>query len=195
MQEIKDTFIDDICAQMVKIKATTPQDAQALKKSFAESSHDNFEEFLLDEGLIERSDLLRALSLHFKVPSFDCDGFFFNCQLLRQFPKEFLVRCGVIPVEVDQNMLIVVAAEPEASGLESEMRNYVSYEIEFYVGIKRDIWDAIREFYDKAPTEESEMEDLDMREEDRLEKDALKRDEEIEELSYGDMLYRDEDNE
>lgn len=193
MADIKDTFIDDICTQMVKIKVTTEQEAQALKKTFAESSHDNFEEFLLDEGLIERSDLLRALSLHYKVPSFDCDGFFFNCQLLRQFPKEFLVRCGVVPVEVDQNMLIVVASEPEAPGLESEMRNYVSYEIEFFVGIKRDIWDSIREFYDKAPTEDTEMEDLDMREEDRLEKDALKRDEEIEELSYGDMLYRDED--
>lgn len=195
MANIKDTFVDDICTHMVKIKVTTEQEAEALKKTFAESSHDNFDEFLLDEGLIERSDLLRALSLHYKVPSFDCDGFFFNCQLLRQFPKDFLVRSGIVPVEVDQNMLIVVASEPEAPGLESEMRNYVSYEIEFFVGIKRDIWDAIREFYDKSPTEETEIEDLDMREEERLEGDAIKRDEDIEELSYGDMLYRDEEKE
>lgn len=195
MANLKDTFVDDVCNHMVKIKVTTAQEAEILKKSFAESSHDNFDEFLLDEGLIERSDLLRALSLHYKVPSFDCDGFFFNCQLLRQFPKDFLVRAGVVPVEVDQNMLIVVASDPEYPGLESEMRNYVSYEIEFFVGIKRDIWDAIREFYDKALTEEPEMEDLDIREEERLEKDALKRDEDIEELSYGDMLYRDEDKE
>lgn len=195
MAEIKDTFITNVCAQLVRMKVVSEQEANALKKTFAESSHDNFDEFLLDEGLVERSDLLHALSLHYKVPSFDCDGFFFNCQLLRQFPKDFLVRCGVIPVEVDQNMLIVVASEPEAPGLESEMRNYVSYEIEFFVGIKRDIWDAIREFYDKSPTEEPEMEDLDMREEERLEHDAIQRDEEIEDLSYGDTLYRDEDKE
>ena len=193
MAQSKDTFVDDICTHMVKIKATTVQEAHVLKKTFAESAHEHFEEFLLDEGLIERSDLLRAVSLHYKVPSFDVDGFFFNCMLLRQFPKDFLTRSGVIPVEVDENMLIVVAAEPELPGLESEMRNFVSYEIEFFVGIKRDIWNAIEEFYDKSLTEEPELEDLDIQDEARLEKDAIARDEDIEELSYGDILYKDED--
>lgn len=193
MAQSKDTFVQDICNHMVKIKATTAQEAQILQKSFAESAHENFEEFLLDEGLVERSDLLRALSLHYKVPSFDVDGFFFNCMLLRQFPKDFLTRSGIIPVEVDENMLIVVAAEPEFPGLESQMRNFVSYEIEFFVGIKRDIWEAVDEFYDKSLTEEPELEDMDMRDEERLEKDAIARDEDIEELSYGDVLYKDED--
>lgn len=195
MAHNNDTYVDDICAHMVKIKVTTAQEAEMLKKSFDESSHDDFDEFLLDEGLVERSDLLRALSLHYKVPSFDCDGFFFNCQLLRKFPKDFLVRCGVVPVEVDQNILIMVAADPEASGLESEIRQYVSYEVEFLVGIKQDIWDAIEEFYDKSPTEESELEDLDMDEENRMEQDAVQRDDETQDLSYGDILYRDEDKE
>jgi hypothetical protein len=194
MAEIKDTFVDDVCVQLVRMKVISDKEADALKKTFAESSHDNFEEFLLDEGFVERAELLHALSLHYKVPSFDCDGFFFNCQLLRQFPKDFLVRNGIIPVEVDENMLFVVASDPEAEGLESQMRNYVSYEIEFFVGIKRDIWDSIRDFYDKSLTEDVEMEDADIREEERDERDALERDDQVQDLSYGDNLYHDDDD-
>jgi len=93
-------------------------------------------------------------------------GYFFDHNLITKFPKGFLLRSRIIPLEVDQNMLIVVASNPDDPGLESKIREYVSYEVNFMVGLNRDICDSVKEFYDPSPSEVPE--DVDLREERRL---------------------------
>jgi hypothetical protein len=44
------------------------------------------------------------------------------------------------------------------------MRNYVSYDIEFLVGIRRHIVDAIEEYYDKSLVEDAENTEMHERE-------------------------------
>lgn len=155
-----ESFVQSLTDILVKQKVITAEHAQELQRLFADSPKEYFDDFLLEEGFVEESDLLRALSAHYQVPACDASGQFFEHFLLRKFPKDFLLRNGVIPLIVDNDELVVIASEPDREGLESLMRDFVSYDIVFEVGLRRDITDAIEEFYDISNTEEDFDEDL-----------------------------------
>ncbi len=148
-----ETFVEGLTKILVDRKFVSEQMAQDLKKAFKDSAKPYFDEFLLDEGLIEKDDLLEALAQYFQVPSFDVSGYFFKYQLLHMFPEDFLVRQVVIPLEVDEDEMVIVANDPSLPGLESLIRNYVSYDIVFQVGLRRDIIDQVRDYYDKSLTD------------------------------------------
>jgi hypothetical protein len=184
--EKKHIFIRDLTAILVRQKAIEEKEAEALIKLFADRSSDTVDNFLLDEGLIEKIQLLRALSTYYKAPYVDVVGYIFNPLLVREFPKDFLLRNSIVPMEVDDEILIVIASDPEAVGLESSIREYVSYGVEFMVGLSRDIEDEVKEYYDKSPTEEPD--DLDVMVEHRHERQAAKEPfrEDVEEMGYQD---------
>jgi Type II secretion system (T2SS), protein E, N-terminal domain len=145
---------------LVDLKFIPAEDAVRLLESFHESDIDQFNEFLLSEGIIGQENLLEALSEYFQIPSFDVEGYFFETHLLRMFPKEMLLKNEIIPLQVDENIMIMIAAKPDNSDLLFEIGEHVSYDIRFYVGIARDICDAVKEFYDKADTEDNQDEDV-----------------------------------
>lgn len=145
---------------LVDLKYVTAEDAIKLLVTYHESDVDQFDDFLLSEGIVEQDELLQALSQYYQAPSFDVVGYFFETHLLRMFPKDMLLRNEIIPLQVDENMMIVVAANPNDSELLFEIGENVSYDIRFHVGVARDICDAVKEYYDKADIEDSEDEDL-----------------------------------
>lgn len=145
---------------LVKLKFLSSDDAHKLIAAYHESDVDQFDEFLLSEGIVEKEQLLEALAEYYQVPFFDVTGYFFETHLLRMFSKDMLLRNEIIPLQVDENMLIVVAADPSDSELLFEIGENVSYDIRFHVGIARDICDAVKEYYDKADTQDPEDEDL-----------------------------------
>jgi hypothetical protein len=145
---------------LAELKLITAEDAVKLLAAYHESDVDQFDEFLLSEGILDTENLLEALSHYYQVPSFDVVGYFFERHLLHMFPKEMLVRHEIIPMQVDENMMIVVAAQPDNPDLLFEIGEYVSYDIRFYVGVARNICDAIEEYYDKAETEVDEDDDI-----------------------------------
>lgn len=153
-------FEAEFLGVLVELKFITAEDAISLLKTYDESDVDQFDEFLLSEGIVEQDELLEALSFYFQVPSFDVVGYFFETHLLRMFPKDMLLRNEIIPLQVDENMMIVVAANPNNTELLFEIGENVSYDIRFYVGVARDICDAVKEYYDKADTQDSEDEDI-----------------------------------
>lgn len=183
--EKKGNFADQITALLVKQGAIARKEVPGIHRNFAQAAQDQFDYFLLEEGLVEPEALLKALSELYQVPSYDVTDYFFDTQLLRMFPKDFLLRNSIIPLEQDENMLVVVASEPEREGLESEIREFVSYDIDFYVGIGRDICDAVKEFYDKAPTQEQQDQDL---RQERFEKTTEQLTEDEDEVTPKDSL-------
>ncbi len=144
------TFVEGIAKILVELDVITHQEAQGFKKGFKNSAKAQFDDFLLEEGLIQKKDLLMALSQYYKVPSFDVNGYFFYHNLLRKFPKDFLIRNAIIPLAVEGDMLVMVASDPSISGLESKVRKYVSWDINFMVGIKQEIWNQISSYYDES---------------------------------------------
>lgn len=154
--EKQKSFADDISKILVKRGAFSQKDLPAINQAFHDSDKDQFDDFLLEEGLVGEADLLDALSDYYQVPSFDTVGYFFETALLHEFPKDILLRHGMIPLEVEEeSILIMIASDPSDQDLLMVIGEYVSYDVQFKVGLKRDICDAIKEFYEPSLTEES----------------------------------------
>ncbi|MFT6765644.1 MAG: hypothetical protein ACJAZS_000523 [Alteromonas naphthalenivorans] len=167
------SFEKKLCSVLVKNGIITFEESQDLQKDFAGRSKENFDDFLISEDIVLKDDLLQALSEVYEVPSFDTVGHFFKRELLLQFPKDFLIRNAIIPLEREGNMLVMIASEPDNTDCLLEMGDYVSDDIRFFVSIKQDIFDAIEEYSDESPFSsggeidpaEEEREDTDLFEE------------------------------
>ena len=176
------SFVKELTHILLKNKVFTDKEAFNLQKLFAESSEENFDDFLLEEGMVNKKDLLQALSQLYRIQAVDVEGYFFQTFLLHKFPKDILHRYAFIPMDVDDDIMTVVASEPDDPRLLPLIGEYVSYDIEFRVGLRLDITDAITEYYDRAITEvpqdiDSRVERLDERE---FRQDELERDEDDE---------------
>lgn len=194
------TFVNGFVQTLVRMNIISKEEGQAADKAFHDSAKENFVDFLLEEGLVEREDILKALSQYYKVPAFDVVGHFFEHNLLHQFPKDVMLRNAFIPIEVDENMLIAVASEPDNPDLLAIIGENVSYDVRFDVGIRLDITDAIEEYYERALTEVEQ--DVDLREERRMgaqEHRQELRDQEVfygeDEIAEGFQEINPEDNE
>lgn len=179
------TFVEGLTDILVKRKVINEREAAALKKSFAESAKPNFDAFLLEEGLVDKEDLLQALAEYYQVPSFDAVGYFFDHQLVRMFPKEFLRSNAIIPIEQDENIMVMLASNPADPNLLVRIGQYVSYDIQFQVGLLQDIFNAINEFYDHALTEPDDDELLDTNRHAR--EHEIEQEKELEELRREDF--------
>lgn len=194
------TFVNGFVQTLVRMNFMSKEEGQAADKAFHESAKENFVDFLLEEGLVDREDILKALSQYYKVPAFDVVGHFFEHNLLHQFPKDVMLRNAFIPLEVDENMLIVIASEPNNPDLLSIIGENVSYDVRIDVGIRLDITDAVEEYYERALTEVEQ--DVDLREERRMgaqEHQQELRDQEVfygeDEIAEGFQEINPEDNE
>lgn len=145
--------IDRLISLFVKQEYFSETEGAALAQAFKRSTHQSFDDFLLDQGMVTKDHILHVLSLYYEVPAFDVTGYFFDHALLLEFPKEILLQYEIIPLELDEMILIVVASNPTNPELLPILGKYCSYDIQFRVGIARDITDAVKEFYDRALTE------------------------------------------
>jgi hypothetical protein len=185
------SFAKELVHILLKNRVVSDKEAFNLQKLFKESAKEHFDDFLLEEGLVSKEDLLRALSQLYRVPVVDVEGYFFQTFLLHKFPKDVLHRNAFIPMDVDEDIMTIVASEPDDPRLLPLIGEYVSYDIVFRVGLRLDITDAITEFYDKAVTEVPQ--DIDLRAE-RLEERGLRQEEleeEEESISDEDVLDKE----
>lgn len=160
--EKRETFAQGLCDVLVKQRVVSEAEGRALARAFKNSEKENFDDFLLEEGLVDENVLLRALGLYYQLPAVDVTGYFFDTQLLRNFPKDFLLRNRIIPLEVEDDFMTVVASDPDNADLLSAIGAYTSEDIQFQVGLGRDISDAVKEFYDKSPTDLIDESDTDL---------------------------------
>lgn len=149
----KKTIVELMIRIMIKHDFIKKDDSQALSDGFEKSSVDSFVDFLLEEGIVQQDDILLVLEEAYGITSFDVQGYFFDHDLLHQFPKSVMLRNAFIPLEHDDNVLIVIAADPSDENLLEVIGESVSYDVVFLVGIRGDICDAVKEFYDKSLTE------------------------------------------
>ncbi|HLB94372.1 MAG TPA: hypothetical protein VJJ81_03925 [Candidatus Babeliales bacterium] len=131
-----------------------------LLNDFKGESKAEFDDFLLSESLISKADLLLALSKYYQVPPFDAQGYLFDHELLVNFPKAFMLTNCFIPIQIEGNILTVVASEP-TDELCAIIGEHESYVVELRVGLQREIIDAIEEFYDPSLTNIEDLTDDD----------------------------------
>lgn len=185
--EKKHTFVEKLTDILIKQGSITDKMGHDLKEQFYNRSKEAFDYFLLEEGLVSREDILKALSEYYQVPALDTEvpvsagddtGYFFDHNLLMNFPEDFLVENVIIPVRIDQDILTILANEPDKPGLREKIGEYSSYVTEFRVGLKQDIIDAIREYYDESITYIDDITDS-----DEVEKEVIEEGYDLEKFS------------
>ena len=152
--------IDTICALVVRKEWWTQKKADEIAATFRSRTMQSFIKGIIENNYLPKGKLLSILSEYYATPSFDVTGYFFSRDLLHQIPIDVLFRHEVIPLQVEENILEVIASDPANVDLVSTLRNFVSYDIQVLVGIGDDIKLAVREFYDKAPTQVTMDSDL-----------------------------------
>ncbi len=150
--EYEQKLIDGITAVLVAQGVLEQSEVAPIHTAFRATDVERFEEFLLDEDMVTKRALLQALQLYYELPAVDVVGMLLQHQLVVMFPKEVMLTHGFIPYQQDGDMLLVIAARPHDPLLDEQIREYVSYEPVFLVGLYRDIADAVKEFYDEAVT-------------------------------------------
>lgn len=145
----KNSFISRLAESLVKLQVMSEVEAESFEKEFAGRSRARIDEFLLDEGIIDRPTLLKALQNVYGMPTYDVRGQFFNHQLLLLFPKDFLMNKCIIPLDVDDEILTIIVGNPEDDETMEIVGNYVPYSVNVLVGIARDILDSVEEYYDE----------------------------------------------
>jgi hypothetical protein len=179
--EKRESFAHELCEIFVKQGVMGAAEGRAMQRSFKGSDKENFDDFLLEEGLVEEKALLRALGEYYQLPPVDVVGYFFDTLLLRNFPKDFLLSRKIIPLEEDQDILTVVASDPTNPELLPEIGKYTSCDIQYRIGLGRDIEDAVKEFYDTSLT-------------DLPDDEQVLEDEMIENEKYHDLLKDDDED-
>ena len=152
-------IIDGLLAILVDLKAIKPDDAQEFKREYEQGEAVRFEDYLIDEELVEKEDLLRALKKYYNVPAMDVMGEIFDHDLLKEFPQDVLLRNCCIPYRVDDDIMIIIAADPTNEELDAILGEFVSYDFAYYVGIPRHIDMMIKDFYQKEMYKE-DFEDI-----------------------------------
>lgn len=145
----KNLFVSRLAEAFVKLKVMSDVEAESFVKEFEGRAKGRIDEFLLDEGIVDRVTLIKALQNVYGIPAYDVRGHFFNHQLVLLFPKDFLMNNSLIPLDVDDDILTIVVSNPEDDEMLEIVGNYVPYSINVIVGVYRDIIDAIEEYYDE----------------------------------------------
>lgn len=146
-------MIDQLCEILQKNKALSAQDAQGLKHAFADRSGSSLAEFLLQDGLVEKKDLLQALQEYYKTNAVDVTGLELNHHLVHMFPKDVMLRNIFVPWDREGDVLSVIAADPRDPQLPEIIGQFVSYDVAFVAGLAREIIDAVEDYYDESLTE------------------------------------------
>ena len=163
--ESSENFVKELCEIFAEKGLFNREDIEALKRDFRQSSNNAFEDFLIVEGLIPKDDLLEVLSEYYSVPSIDIVGVFFDQHLVTMFPKGVMLRNTFIPYRRDGDILFFVTNNPRNVDLEAIIGEYVSYDVEYMVGLPRDIHDMVKDFYDDPITQAELDEELSIDEE------------------------------
>ena len=145
----KQMFVNQLADALIKLQVFSADEAESLVKEFQGRAKGRIDDFLLDEGIVDRETLLKALQTVYNVAPFDVRGHFFNHQLLLFFPKDFLINQGFIPLDVDDEIMTIVMSNPDDEETLDTLSRYVSYNVNVFVGIRRDIADAVEEYYDE----------------------------------------------
>lgn len=178
-------YILDLTAILAEQGALDEDDVPRLQEEFQNYTLANFEDFLLESGVVERYELLQALQSYYNVKAIDVLGDVFDPNLLWKFPYNVLIEYNCIPYGQDGNQLMVVVGNPQNEELEEVLGRYVSYDLVFFVGIPRHIRLMVQDYYQESlegkvqyvdPSEDPDERALRDRDIDPEEEDVLRHD-------------------
>jgi len=100
-------------------------------------------EVLINQGLVKAEDLAAVLSVQLNVPLIDLKGHMAQPDALRLIPEDMARKHILIPLDVVDDSLVVVMADPEDIYTIEDIKSQAKMRIEIAIGIPADIERAI----------------------------------------------------
>ena len=146
MQKTQQNIIDGLMVILRGHGHIGLDEAIDIKGEFERSDTERFEDYLIEQEIVDREQLLQAMGQFYNVRPFDVMGAIFDPHLVTMFPQDFLILHCCIPYEKENDIMIIIAGDPTNENLDEALNQFVSYDFQYYVGIPGDIDMMINEF-------------------------------------------------
>ena len=104
-------------------------------------------DILLKQGLVKAEELAVVLSIQLKLPLIDLRRHAVQPQALRLIPEEMARKHALIPLDIVNNSLMVVMADPEDIRTLEDIKVQAKMRVEVALGVRSDIERAINIHY------------------------------------------------
>ncbi|RJQ54513.1 MAG: type II secretion system protein GspE [Actinobacteria bacterium] len=105
---------------------------------------------LVELGYATQGQILSVLARQMKIPYVDFSERKVNPNAVTTTPEELARRYTVIPIDFDEDRLLVVMADPRNVLAVDDLRIVTGYEIKVAISTKEDILQAIDQYYKQA---------------------------------------------
>lgn len=151
-----DGFVTQLTEILAAHGAIESEDTAAIIEAFrGHVDYAHFEDFLLEEGIVNKDVLLEALGAYYGRPAIDVMGELCNNHYVQMFPESVLAQYNFVPLRRDGDVMIFAAGDPTNDELERIVGEYVSYDPEFFPGIPQHIRLLARQCHDESLWEET----------------------------------------
>ncbi|MGB5964676.1 MAG: GspE/PulE family protein [Sulfurimonadaceae bacterium] len=171
-----------IIGEILKEMGIIPQEQIDAAMHVQRVTNEALGEILVQLNFITTDELARAIALQYKLEYVDLDGYVPMCETLELVDKEFALLNMVIPLKIEDGVLVVATAWPNDDAIHEYLRESTSYPIRFVVSDSSKIGKYLQFYYEQ----------LDCSIEDRI-NDIIKVSvkEEIDVIAFVDLIIND----
>jgi len=114
-------------------------------------------DILLKQGLVKAEELAVVLSIQLKLPLIDLKRHAVQPEALRLIPEEMARKHALIPLDIVNNSLMVVMADPEDIRTIEDIKAQAKMRVEVALGVRSDIERAINIHYRSSSAIEKQV--------------------------------------
>lgn len=112
-------------------------------------------EILIDEGIIQEKQMIEVLEFQLGIPHMDLEKYYIDPEIPKLINESLARRQMLIPIKKDHNRLIVAMNDPLNIFAQDDVRIATGMEISPVISSKRDILNAIDQYYGKQRAEQA----------------------------------------
>ncbi|MHB8104640.1 MAG: GspE/PulE family protein [Dehalococcoidales bacterium] len=156
---------------LVEEKLITPEQ---LENSLKIQRHNGgrLSDILLKSGLIKPEELAVILSIQMNLPLIDLKRHTVQPRALRLIPEEMARKYMFIPMDIVNDALMVVMADPEDIRTIEDIKVQAKMRVEIALGVRSDIERAINIYYRSSSAIEKQVSQLTLEPEEKTDNDA-----------------------
>jgi type II secretory ATPase GspE/PulE/Tfp pilus assembly ATPase PilB-like protein len=156
--------------RLIEEKLITPEQLQSAM-AILQQQGGRLGDILIKQGLVKPEELAIILSIHLNLPLIDLKRHEVQPQALRLIPEEMARKHAIIPLDIVNDSLMVVMADPEDIRTIEDIKAQSKMRVEVALGVQSDIERAIdlkyrsrsaieKQVSQYAPTPDTKAEDI-----------------------------------
>jgi type II secretory ATPase GspE/PulE/Tfp pilus assembly ATPase PilB-like protein len=141
---------------LVEEKLITPEQLEGAL-AVQQQKGGKLSDILLKQGLVKAEELAVVLSIQLKLPLIDLKRHAVQPEALRLIPEEMARKHALIPLDIVNNSLMVVMADPEDIRTIADIKAQAKMRVEVALGVRSDIERAINIHYRSSSAIEKQV--------------------------------------